>query len=117
MNYSVDDLRVIFSRAQARAQSASEQVYHQLGSTDHVGACGFAWVDITHFEGKPIKGNTKIGRALKAAGIDQNWNRTFSQWCNWYAGQSVDIKEAGAREFARVLEGYGFEARAGSRLD
>ena len=116
MTYSVDDLKVIFARAQARAEAASQQVYEQYG-TDHVGACGFAWVDIFKFEGKPIKGNTKIGRALKAAGIDQNWNRTFSQWCTWYAGQSVDIKEAGAQAYADVLRGYGFEAYAGSRLD
>ena len=113
----VEDLKIILERAQARAQAASEQVYHQLGSTDQVGACGFAWVDIVGYEGKKIKGNTRIGKMLKSAGVDQNWNRVFSQWCNWYGGQSIDIKEAGAQAFADVLRGYGFEAYAGSRLD
>jgi len=117
MNYSVDDIRVILQKAQARAQARSEQEYQRAGNTDHVGACGFAWVDITQFEGKPIKGNTRVGKMLKQAGIAQNWNRQFSQWCNWYGGQSIDIKEAGAEEFAKVLEAYGFTARVGSRLD
>ena len=114
--YTVDDLKVIFNKAKVAAELASEQVYSKYG-TDHVGACGFAWVDIHAFEGKKIKGNTKIGKALKAAGIEQNWNRVFSQWCNWYGGQNIDIKEAGAQAYARVLEGYGFTAYAGSRLD
>jgi hypothetical protein len=116
MNYTVNDLKVILAKANQAAVNASEQLYEKYG-TDQIGACGFAWVDIYEFEGKPIKGNTKIGRALKAAGIEQNWNRKFSQWCNWYGGQNIDIKEAGARAYARVLEGYGFTAYAGSRLD
>ena len=33
------------------------------------GACGFAWVDIYEHEGAKIKGNTKMGRLLMAAGI------------------------------------------------
>ena len=116
MNYTVNDLKVILAKAEQAAKNASEQVYNKYG-TDHIGACGFAWVDIHAYEGVPIKGNTKAGKALKAAGIEQNWNRVFSQWCNWYSGQNIDIKEAGARAYARVLEGYGFTAYAGSRLD
>jgi len=114
--YSVEDLQVIFNKARVAAEQASQQVYDKYG-TDHVGACGFAWVDIYEFNGEKLKGNTKMGRLLKKAGIEQNWQRTFSQWCNWYGGQNIDIKEAGARAYANVLKGYGFIAYAGSRLD
>ena len=116
MNYTVNDLKVILAKANQAAVNASEQAYQQNGNSDW-DACGFAWVDIYEFEGKRLKGNTKMGKALKAASVDQNWNRVFSQWCNWYGGQSISIKEAGARAYARVLEGYGFTAYAGSRLD
>jgi len=113
--YSVDDLKAIFNKARVAAEQASQQVYNKYG-TD-CGMCGFAWVDIYEFNGEKLKGNTKMGRLLKKAGIEQNWQRTFSQWCNWYGGQSIDIKEAGARAYANVLKGYGFTAYAGSRLD
>jgi len=113
----VEDLKIILSKAQQRAEARSQQEFQRAGNTDHVGACGFAWVDITQYEGKPIKGNTKIGKMLKQAGVDQNYRRVFSQWCNWYPGQSIDIKEAGAEEFVKVLNAYGFTAYAGSRLD
>jgi len=116
MNYTVNDLTVILNKAQQAAVNTSEQAYQQNGNSDW-DACGFAWVDIYAHDGVKLKGNTKMGKALKAAGIDQNWNRVFSQWCNWYGGQSISIKEAGARAYARVLEGYGFTAYAGSRLD
>jgi hypothetical protein len=114
--YTVEDFKVIFAKAQAAATARSEQEYNKYG-TDQIGACGFAWVNILNADGKRIKGNTKLGKKLKAAGIDRDYNGIYSQWCNWYGGQNIDIKEAGAREFARVLEGYGFKAYAGSRLD
>jgi len=111
---NVQELKEILVEAQNAATAKSMEYYTKHGDG---WACGFAWVDIYKFEGKSIKGNTKIGKTLKAAGIDQNWQRTFSQWCNWYGGQSIDIKEAGAQEYVKVLRKYGFEAYAGSRLD
>jgi hypothetical protein len=74
-------------------------------------------VDIVGYKGKKIKGSIKVGKALKAAGIEQNWNRVFSQWRDWYGRQSIDIKEAGAQAYTDVLRDYGFDAYAGSRLD
>lgn len=82
------------------------------------GTCGFASVNIYEFEGKPIKGNTKLGRAMKAAGIRQDWTRTFEIWnpCGLPV-QSVDIKEVGAEAAANVFRSYGFTAYASSRMD
>ena len=112
MNYTVQDIRVILDRAQAAAEQAAAQAYEQNGNTDW-DACGFAWVNIYK-----VKGNTKLGKALKAAGVRQDYTRAFQVWNpGGYGGQSISIKEAAARAYARVLEGYGFTAYAGSRLD
>ena len=112
--FTVDQLEDILVEAQQAAKNATAQhiIAHGEGPM-----CGFAWVNIYKFQGKKITGNTKMGRLLKQAGIEQNWQRTFSQWCNWYHGQSIDVKESGARAFADVLTDYGFDAYAGSRLD
>ena len=107
-------LENILEEAQQAAISASSQHIAKHGE----GAmCGFAWVNIYRFNGEKIKGNTKIGRLLKKVGVRQDYTRAFSQWCNWYGGQSIDVKESGARAFADVLEQHGFTAYAGSRLD
>ena len=74
--------------------------------------CGFAWVNI-----KP--GTSKIAKYLKEkhsarksyyGGIDV-WNPGNSRT------QSMDIKEAGAQAFAKVLTENGFNAYAMSRAD
>jgi hypothetical protein len=100
------------AREAARNATAQHIIAHGEGAM-----CGFAWVNIYKFNGKKITGATKLGRMLKAAGVRQDYTRAFSQWCNWYGGQSIDVKESGARAFAEVLQEHGFEAFAGSRLD
>lgn len=84
----------------------------QLGGRDRM-CCGFAWTTIAG-----VKGNTKIGRMLKKAGVDQNYTRAFQLWNpSGLAVQNVDTLEAGARAAADVFRKYGFDAYAGSRLD
>lgn len=111
---TVAEIKKILDEAQQAATTAS--ALHELTHGD-AALCGFAWVDIFEYKGEKIKGNTKIGRMLKQAGVRQSYTKTFSQWCNWYGGQNIDIKEAGARAFAEVLQEHGFRAYAGSRLD
>lgn len=112
--FTVDQLEDILLEAQQAAKNASSQ--HILKHGEGM-MCGFAWVNIYKFQGKKIAGNTKLGRLLKQLGVRQDYTRTFSQWDNWYGGQSVDVKESGAQAFADVLTKYGFTAYAGSRLD
>ena len=65
-----------------------------------------------------MAGNTKLGRAFKAAGVTQDYTRTFSIWNpSKYPTQNIDTLEAGARAAADVFKRYGFTAYAGSRLD
>ena len=118
MSYTVAELKKIIDEAKAVAYAEADAYENKYFADGGWGACGFAWVDIFRYNDKPIKGNTKMGRALKAAGIDQNWQRTFSIWNpSKYPTQNIDTLEAGARAAAKVLERYGFTAYAGSRLD
>jgi len=115
MQYTVDQVQAIVAEAKSAAHTrAIEYISKHLNGEDNF-PCGFAWVEIYG-----IKGNTKLGRTLKAAGIDQNtWgSRCFRIWnpsaVNY---QNVDCKEAGAQAAADILKKYGFEAYASSRLD
>ena len=81
--------------------------------------CGFAWVTI-HPE---HKGNTKLGklerRVIESMGFRKDWTgKAYQLWnCTGYAGQSMDVKEAGAQAYAETLRQYGFKAYMGSRAD
>lgn len=108
---------IILEAKQAAKQATEEYIANQLGGVDQF-ACGFGWTIISEFEGKRIKGNTKIGRLLKKCGIDQNWQRQFEIWnpSGTYF-QNVDCKEIGAQAAAEVFRKHGFKAYANSRLD
>ena len=74
------------------------------------GLCGFAWVTI-----RPARG--AFVNYLKA----KDWgSRGYSGgWEIWVSNfnQSMTRKEAYAKAFAAVLQNYGINATAGSRLD
>ena len=111
--YTVEDIRTIVAEAERAAYSAADTYFHDvLGGVDRY-ACGFAWVNIYG-----IKGNTKIGRRMKQAGIGKDYTGALQIWNpSKYPVQNVDTLEAGARAAAKVFEHYGFTAYAGSRLD
>ena len=113
MNYTVQEIKDIVAEATMAARDASELFFQtKLNGVDQY-ACGFAWVSI-----HGIKGNTKLGRTLKEAGIQQNYQKVFQLWNpSGHPAQNVDTKEAGAEACAQVLQKYGFTAYAGSRLD
>lgn len=103
----------IVAHAQRAAYDAANTFFQdKLGGKDQF-ACGFAWVSI-----HGVRGNTKVGKALKDLGITPAYNGGL-QWWNpsKFGCQNVDTLEAGAEAAARVLQVYGFEAYAGSRLD
>lgn len=115
MDIEVKDLTEIINEAR---QAANEATVKYLGEYGEGYPCGFAWVSIYKFDGKKLKGNTRIGKALKAAGVDQDYNRVFQIWNpSGHGTQNVDAKEAGARAAADVFNKYGFQAYPGSRLD
>ncbi len=115
---TVAQIQAAVREAKEAAYEAADRFFKEkLGGKDQY-ACGFAWVNIWESNGKPIKGNTKVGRAMKAAGIRQDYTRAFQIWNpSGYGCQNVDTLEAGAQAAADVFKKYGFTAYAGSRLD
>jgi hypothetical protein len=114
MNYTAQQIKDIVAEACSAATEAANLYFHtKLNGRDQY-ACGFAWVDIYG-----IKGNTKLGREMKAAGIRKDWSGKLYQLWNpsGHPAQNVDVKEAGARAAAEVLKRHGFQAHVSSRLD
>ena len=115
MNYTQEQVNNIVQEAMQEANRAARAELALRGDRD---ACGFAWVNIWNFNGDKIKGNTKVGKMLKAAGLRQNYLKAFEIWNPAKLPvQSLNILEAGAEAAADVFRKYGFEAYAGSRLD
>jgi hypothetical protein len=113
MEYTVQQIKDIVAEACQAAQTEAELFFQtQLGGRDQY-ACGFAWVNILG-----IKGNTKMGKRLKEAGVRQDYTKAFQIWNpSGLPVQNIDCKERGAEAAAKVLQKYGFTAYAGSRLD
>ncbi len=110
-DYSVEEIVGIIEEAKSEGHKAAMAFAGKYGND--YGCCGFSWVDIYD-----VKGNTKLGKKLKAAGIEQNYTRRFSMWNPSGAmTQSMSMKEEGDRVVADVLTKYGFKAYAHSRMD
>ena len=113
MNYTVEQIRNLVDEAKAKAYAAADEHENKYYPDGRWGACGFAWVNIWG-----IKGNTKLGRAMKAAGIEKDYSGAHSIWNpSKYPTQNVSTLEAGAQAAAQVFKDAGFTAYAGSRLD
>ena len=112
-NLTQDQVTAIVQEAHVEARKAAMKFFQErLGGRDQY-ACGFAWCNIYG-----VKGNTKLGKMLKAAGVRQDYTKAFQLWNPAQMGvQNVDTLEAGAEAAAVVFKKHGFEAYAGSRLD
>ena len=99
-------------------RAADKFFMERLGGKDQY-ACGFAWVTVY----PKHKGNTKAGKAERAElaelGFRKDWTgKAYQIWNPSGMGvQNVDTLEAGADAAAQLLQGYGYTAYAGSRLD
>lgn len=114
---SVADIIALKEEAMAAAAEAAKAFYAKHGNEDW-GSCGFAWVNIYEYNGKKLDGRSKMGKMMKAAGIEQDWSKAFNVWNpSRMPVQNIDTLEAGARAFAEVFKAAGFTAYAGSRLD
>ena len=115
---TVDQLQEVIREAQEAAYEAADRVHKEQYQGVDQGACGFAWVNIYSYGDSKIKGNTRIGKMMKAAGVRQDHTRAFQIWNpSGYPVQNLDVLEAGARAAAETFQKYGFTAYAGSRLD
>ena len=108
--YTVEDLKTLKAAANQHARDAAEAHLAQYGEHAY---CGFAWVNIWN-----IKGNTKLGKRMKAAGFDKDYTGAYSIWNPSGLGtQCMSTKEAGAAACAKVFKAAGFKCSVGSRAD
>ena len=109
-DYTVADLVIIKEAALQHARDAAEA---SIAANGELGYCGFAWVNI-----HGIKGNTKLGKRMKAAGFEKDYSGAYSIWNPSGLGtQCMYTKEQGAYAAAKVFSAAGFTAYAGSRAD
>ena len=109
-DYTVADLVIIKEAALQHAKDAAQQ---HLDTHGEYAYCGFAWINIYG-----IKGNTKLGKRMKAAGFEKDYTGAYSIWNPSGLGtQCMSTKEAGARAAAKVFTAAGFTCYAGSRAD
>ena len=109
-DYTVEDLKTLKAAALQHANDAALAHIDEYGEQWY---CGFAWVNIWD-----IKGNTKLGKRMKAAGFTKDYTGAYSIWNPSGLGtQCMSTKEAGARAAAKVFQAAGFKCSAGSRAD
>jgi len=115
MELTATQVETIVNAAMTTAQEAAKRALAQYGDRD---ACGFAWVNVYDYQGNKIRANSKLGRALIAAGVRKDYTGAYCLWNPSKLGvQSIGILEAGAYAAAEVFKAAGFTAYAGSRMD
>jgi hypothetical protein len=111
-DFNLQAVQDALNEAGIQARTAAKEALQKYGDRD---ACGFAWVNVYK-----VRSNSKLGKALQAAGFSRSYTGGLQLWNPSKAGvQSVGILEAGAEAYAQVLrDKLGLEScYAGSRLD
>ena len=115
MELTAQQVEQIVNDAMTTAQEAAKRELALHGDRD---CCGFAWVNIWQHNGNKIRANSKLGKALIAAGVRKDYTGSYCLWNPSKLGvQSMGILEAGAYAAAEVFKAAGFKAYAGSRMD
>ena len=115
MELTQQQIQTIVNDAVMSAQEAAKRALAQYGDRD---CCGFAWVNVYDYNGTKIRANSKMGKALAAAGVRKDYSGAYCLWNPSKLGtQSMGILEEGARAAAEVFKLHGFTAYAGSRMD
>jgi len=111
---TITDVQSAHTEALQAAQTAAQQfVDTHFGGRDG-GACGFASVEVYG-----VRSNSKLGKALQAAGFSKSYTGALTLRNRWYMGQSVDAADAGAQAYKTVFKQLtGLDkVYAASRLD
>jgi len=110
--FNLEAVQDACNEAAMAARTAAKEALQRYGDRD---ACGFAWVNVYG-----VRSNSKLGKALQAAGFRKDYTGSLQLWNPSKAGvQSMGILEAGAYAYAEVLKAkLGLEkVYAGSRMD
>lgn len=105
----MENFQAIYDEAKAAGIKAENDYIAQYGEPYY---CGFAWVEIPN-------GRSKFVNWLKKQNIGgKHWKKGWEIWRPTdRMTQSMDVLEAGAYAFAKVLKAHGIEAYANSRPD
>lgn len=102
----------IHNQAITAAEQAAQDKLNELG--EEWFPCGFAWVRV-------LPATQPFGRFLKKAGIvdsaSYGGGYTVFDACGNRYTQSMFVKEAGTKAYAKVLRDHGIECYAESRMD
>jgi hypothetical protein len=112
-NFNAEAVQDACNAAEMAARVAAKEAHVKYGGDR--GACGFAWVNVYG-----VRSNSRLGKTLQSYGFRKDYTGALCLWNPSKAGvQSVDILEAGADAYAKVLrDKLGLEkVYAGSRLD
>ena len=110
--FNLEAVQDALNEAGIQARTAAKAFLQKYGDRD---ACGFAWVNVYG-----VRSNSKLGKALQAAGFRKDYTGSLQLWNPSKAGsQSISVLEAGAEAYAKVLqEKLGLDrVYAGSRMD
>lgn len=109
--YNAEAVQNACNEAAIQARTAAKAFYDTHGDRD---ACGFAWVNVWG-----VRSNSRLGKTLQSYGFRKDYSGSLQLWNpSGSATQSINIKEAGAEAYARVItQRLGIRAYAGSRLD
>lgn len=104
-------LNQIVQTAREAARQAESNFIAQHGEPAY---CGFGWVEVY-----VDRTNSREAKELLALGFRKSYKpRCLTLWSpGAYHGQSMDVREAGAHAFAKVLSQAGLQAYACSRAD
>ena len=111
-DFNLDAVQDAVNEAAMAARTAAKEFLQKHGDRD---ACGFAWVNVWG-----VRSNSKLGKALQAAGFRKDYTGSLQLWNPSKAGvQSLNVLEAGAAAYAEVLRNkLGLDkVYAGSRMD
>ena len=105
----MENFQAIYDEALAAGIKAEADYMAQYGEPYY---CGFAWVEIPN-------GRSKFVSWLKKNIIgSKHWKKGWQIWRPTNSGtQSMDILEAGAYAFVKVLRAHGIDAVSASRAD
>ncbi len=110
------EIQTLHETATTAARTAADALYAQIGDRY---PCGFAWV--TYFP--KHKGNTAAGKAerklFESIGFSKDYTGKAWQLRNpsRHITQNMDVKEAGAEAYAKLMQEAGYAVHAASRMD
>lgn len=89
---------IVAEARQAAHVAALNYLNTRLGGQDQL-MCGFAWAGVSG-----VKGSTKLGKALMAAGFSKSYSGGLEMWNpSGLPYQNIDMKVEGAKAFVKVV--------------